>query len=676
MPLLPGTWLTAQSFSGFTDDYSSGCAFGAGVDRAYSLAVPAGQRVTVTATADTADAGAPGLTLLTNSADCSARACAASSPPAATGQPSVASYVNSSGATQTIFVVANANGPSDFSILAALTAAPMLTQGGETCATPVTLAAGTTILSTTVGRTSDYALSTTGSCRATGASPDAVYAIDVPGGFKAIVNVTPFSFDPSVNVMTSPATCGPPATCVASSDRSGAGAVETVTFTNRSASLATYPVLIDSNGTASSGNFELSYAVAPSGENCVGAIPITASGLLPNESLVGYQSDLSFVPGTGCQTTSPAQPERVYSVVVPAGQRLSTTVTPAPDGALLVNLVPSTGCTGVTVASCLASGGGATGSPTNVHFTNESAVDQAVFIVVGRAGTAPIGAFSLNVALTTPVAGDLCSLATPLTPGLTVSNQSLSGFDDDYSSGCGFSSFADRVYSVSVPDGRRLTVTLTPTPTTGQAASVALFRSVTECQARTCAAVAPLSPLGVTNVVSYLNISGATETVLVAVDHASYLYPYSLLATLSSAPPLTMGGETCASPVALTAGAPMLSTTVRPHKRVPVPSSVLVRCVWARCGRGFQHHGSAAAAGVGDGEAVRVRPRAQPLEFICELRDRTRPRRGHAGLIVRAPRLRRGGEPPARDDYVQRERDRCDVLGGRRCEDTDSRRAF
>ena len=128
-----GVTLSGQVLSGFDDDYTAGCNFGTGPDRVYAVQVPSGQGVTVTVTPDAVDAGriTPRLTLLSNVLGCGTQSCGAVAPLSPIGQPTAATYANTTSGPQTVYAVVDvAPAPgSGFSILATLGALPPQTPG-------------------------------------------------------------------------------------------------------------------------------------------------------------------------------------------------------------------------------------------------------------------------------------------------------------------------------------------------------------------------------------------------------------------------------------------------------------------------------------------------------------------------------------------------------------------
>jgi hypothetical protein len=365
--------------------------------------------------------------------------------------------------------------------------------GGETCAMPTTITAGT-IVSTTTGAMNDYDIvGDQGGCEgiSTTGAPDTVYKITVGGNSRLAVNLTQIgadggvntsAWDPTLNLTTSPSACGmrgpdggtQAAVCVAGSDTSSA---ENASFNNLSPNAQDVFVVVDGWLTTSNGAFNLTTTVSPiaAGELC-GNAPTIIAGTQSNQATTGFVND--YGTGTNCAAGTAGGFDRVYKVNVAMGQRLTVTATASTsvlsDGGMAIGFNPTinivdsmVGCMGTL--SCLTGSNTQTGAVETAIYDNRFA-GKDVFIIVDTSTVAPTGTFALDVTLAAApveVVGDSCTAPFPLLSS-NVSNVSWGPFTNNYSSsttGCSGLSGADVVYPVSIAVNSRLTVSATGTST-------------------------------------------------------------------------------------------------------------------------------------------------------------------------------------------------------------------
>jgi len=526
-PLTASTSLSQQALAGYLDDYrwagSPGCTASgtSGADRAYAVTVPAGQRVTATVTpASTWNAA---LNLV---ADCDALAqqCLGGADVGGSGVPETAGWTNGTGAARTVYVVVDSASPAPTTFdLAVTLGAP---NAGDTCQLAERLDGGT-VHGTTVGYDNDYSDTNQVGCVGT-RGLDHVYAVTLPAGQRLIASAVTDGGDPSLSLIAgpSPSSCDAnPRVCVASRDT--AGSVEGLTFLNRSGADQSYFLVVDSFGAVDPGvayDLTVSFDVPPAGDRCEAPIALTP-GTPAAGTTVGAVNDYTGA-GAGCSSAA-AQGDVVYSVLVPAGQTLTATLTPAAGfDPSLSALADVAAC---DARSCLAGVDGAgPGGAEVLALTNRSSSPQAMLLVVDSNG--PDGAFTLEASLATPPPGDFCGTALPLggapvDGGVLAAGQSLAGFGDDYRGGtrCAPGAFegVDRVYAVDVPAGQRLT--LTAMPDAGLDLSLSLLASVAACEAspRACVGGANLGAEGVTEQVRAANYGDAGLSLLAVVDSAA-----------------------------------------------------------------------------------------------------------------------------------------------------------
>ena len=452
---------------------------------------------------------------------------------------------------------------------------------GETCAMPRALSLTTPMLGTTVGARDDVALRCTGFLNR---GKDLVYAATVPAGQRLVVTVAPTEldgglvFDPSLSIVSGPAascTSRDAGACLAGQDQRGA---DTAVWLNQDAFEREVFVVVDSylsepdvmSGIDAEGPFLITarLELPGAGDRCETAEPVMPTGARAS-TLTGYGPDYAFSNSNTCALQS--GPDRVFVVDVPAGQRLTATATPAADAGLdvVVNLVagPAASCRAVPPVCLAKADRGLRGEPDTASFVNASAMSQPVLIVVGSYSPSPGDAdFTLSTVTVPPPPGDSCSTATPLTSGTTLAAQTLTDYGDDVDDGDGCASAglagtaADRFYSVALPTGKQLTVTVTPQP--GLDTLLSFIDVAVGCGAPlTCLAgdVTAMALAGQPDTLVYTNRSGAPLNILVDVDsRAGSTGTFDVVATIADPPP----GDFCGIATTLTLGTPAAGSTL------------------------------------------------------------------------------------------------------------------
>lgn len=458
---------------------------------------------------------------------------------------------------------------------------------GQTCQTAIALGTGTRDDST-VGSTSRYLASGPDpSCGGDG--PVRVYSVTVPAGQRLLASVEPLPqdggaarFDPSLFIVTGPASScdATPLHCAAADDEGDAARLNTVAVTNTGAADVQLFVLVGSflgepaNGLEPAGPFRLTTTVGapPPGESCATAVPLGTGAILPSETTVGFARDHAGLASDSCPSASGA--DKVYALSVPAGQRLRATLTPAPGFAPVAYLVaaPAANCA-LPIPQCLASSLAATDGSAALTWANDGNTPAAVFLVVGS-DSGP-GGYAL-AAITEPMpAGDGCANAEVLVP--TATSASVAGSTRGYSAnhagggaGCLPGSGLDRVYSVVVPDGQRLEVSVTPALADGGAQynpAVSLVAGpASACSGQpTCLAADDSGSATTTNRVFHTNRTGAPREVFVIVGsgqgRADSGGDYTLRHALTT-PPAGQAGDGCPNALELTPGTPLTAQTL------------------------------------------------------------------------------------------------------------------
>lgn len=259
-PITANTTFTAQSLTGYADDYrwsGNGCAgFGAtGPDRAWAVTVPPGQRVRATASGAGFDAT---LNLTLACPLVTGATCLSGSDAQGTGGLETASWTNGGSAPVTVFLVVDTwmstPAPFDVSII-------LETALGETCASPEVVTPPATLTGqTTVGFSHDV-----------GCGPfslpgfDRVYSVTVPAGQLLTAVMTPMNFDGALTIIDGPASACQltGSVCQGVSDNIGGNAVENLSWRNTTASPRTVFVVVDSFSTFTAGAYSLSINTQP-----------------------------------------------------------------------------------------------------------------------------------------------------------------------------------------------------------------------------------------------------------------------------------------------------------------------------------------------------------------------------------------------------------------------------
>ncbi len=405
--LTPGTPLMTQTLGGFADDYAVSseprCEFHSGIDRTYSVIVPAGQRLTATVTPVGFDAS---LTAVLGSGNCRANVCLAGAESGSSGVAETLRWDNLTTTAQTMLLVVDSISSSagSFAINTTLTASPPAIVGGSSCTAPVPLDAGTFISATTGASNFDFYEEA--GCVSSSRAPDSVFSVTIPPNSLVRTTVTPDGWDAIINVISTPAACGITldagtlaATCSTSSDGPQRSSVETVTVRNSTATATTALLVVDGHQDTESGAFTISQEILPlanmSGDVCTAPQVITSSGLLSGLTTINYLDDVETA--SSCTNYQNRGADRVFSVSVPAGSQLTAVVVPNGWDASIYLLDPSQ-CG--TNATCLDGSDSSISGAETARFSNSGTSARTVLIVVDAYSSSASGTFDLITSLT------------------------------------------------------------------------------------------------------------------------------------------------------------------------------------------------------------------------------------------------------------------------------------
>jgi hypothetical protein len=262
------------------------------------------------------------------------------------------------------------------------------------------------------------------------------------------------------------------------------------------------------------------------GDCCDSPTVLPAQGTYYGTTL-GYSNNVTA--GTNCAGT--AGPDRFYSIVVPAGKRLSASVT-----TVLTSFDPSISlqlnCS--SPRSCLAGDDAGTATTLNqVSYDNLTGVPLSVLIVIDTySSSSPGGDFQLTVYFNDIPPGETCSNAVALAGDTILTGESTVGYlnNSGTSTACAAKSGLDRYYFMNVPAGKVLTVTATPA--TGLDLSIGLFSG---CPTTNCLAQANAGASSVVETARYTNSSAASQAVYIAIDTSNVAGgSYNLSTTLTN----------------------------------------------------------------------------------------------------------------------------------------------
>lgn len=564
----PANGTRQSTLTGYGPDYrfsqSTGCAFESGPDRVFAIDVPAGERLTATAT-PAADAGLDIVVNLVAAPAATCRAsppvCLASADRGVSDEPDTATFINTSTATQSLFVVVGSYFAMPQGADFTLTTTSVPPPPGDTCATATPLATGAPLTGQTLVGYGDDVSSGTG-CASGGTGADRFYALTIPGGKQLTVTATPqATLDTVLSLVDAAGNCARPFTCLTGAPSNALGQVDQLFFTNRNMSPLMVFIAVDSRALGS-GTFDLLATLAdpPAGDFCGIANTLTMDAGVSGTTL-GATND--YEDGDRC-ASGYTGPDTTYALDIPPGQRATLTVTPTSgDGgfnpSLSIVAAPAASCE-ATPRVCVGAANAAFGStaPRTATAYNPGSTPLSTFVIVDGA-SASSGTFTLSATAATPPANDVCTTTTamltvtPSTSTQPLTGQTLTGFGRDYDC-VSFASGADRVYGAQVTALQRVSLTVTPTPLAPDAGSFDPVLSViggpsTRCDSssRVCLGQVDDAAQGTAETIVF-NHTGAAQQVFVAVGSYESAPIDSTFSIVATSQPL-LDGEVCEKPI-------------------------------------------------------------------------------------------------------------------------------
>lgn len=404
----PGTTLTNVSTAGATVTTVACLADFRGGLRFYSVDVPAGQVLEVSATA----VGSMSPVAVRVFENCDGMCLNAAA--------NVAQWQNRALSQRTVIVAIGGQGAAPITFDASFVARSAML--GESCVAPIDVTASTTIRVDGVSAAQRSAVCGGELQRARW------FRVNIPSGFELSSRMTGGATG-TIRVADSCAA----ATCIAS----GSGSV----VLPRSMSDRT--VLVSASPTSDMGfsvEFELNAVPVPG--VCASSAVYRTSTTLNGESL-----SRAMESATNCAGAS--TPSVFYRVFIPAGQRLTAS---SSTFEVLLRVLNTCGA-----SSCLATQSASSPIP-RTRYVNETSSDQTVVVAVSARFPSPTTMYNLTLTLDTPSPAAACGTAPTVMPGSSVSI----AWDEatNVATRCGTSgTIRSLFYAADVPAGRRLVVT-------------------------------------------------------------------------------------------------------------------------------------------------------------------------------------------------------------------------
>lgn len=278
------------------------------------------------------------------------------------------------------------------------------------------------------------------------------------------------------------------------------------------------------------------------------AMAIAANSTTSNLSLTGYANDLlaGSNSATHCALTDGL--DRVFTLSVPAGNRLTVVVTPSATMDPALSLFTSLSECSTPGATCVASMDlHYEGDAESLSWINPSSSAMTVYLVVeGFTVATSAGTFALQADVRVTPPDDRCDGAIPLTSGVTRSNETIVGYSDDYpdtGTQCATSTSPDRAYAFTIPPHQRTTVTVIPSNTTDAVLNlVSGPASTCSLSPRECTEGTNYGSIGRTEILSHYNTSNTSQPYFALVD-VSAGGSFSIVATTTT----PIANDTCAT---------------------------------------------------------------------------------------------------------------------------------
>ncbi|MDP3233381.1 MAG: hypothetical protein Q8N26_11440, partial [Myxococcales bacterium] len=444
---------------------------------------------------------------------------------------------------------------------------------GESCFAPIALSVPSVFTGSTRLAAANHEFAAQAPCRRTGAgAADVAFSFVVPAQRTVSVVLTPSGWDAVINLVADPMLCGAPGnpgrTCLA-----GADDPERVSYRNPTTSPVTVYLVVGGFAAMARGDFTLRLTLLD-GDRCESPVTIVNSNsTLANEPIGNFTDDYRGA-GTSCAAQANG-PDRVYLVAVPPQTAL--TVQSAPVG-MDTSISLALSAAQCTARQCVAPPGDTVGigAIDRATYANTSNLFVDVLVIIDSSTPASAGTFTLTTSLgPIQTTGDTCAAPTLLAPGVFLSNESLSGFQDNasFGPGCDLRVGPDRVYAIDVGGLTELTVRVTPT-VMGFNPTISIASSLSACQQPTCVSFGVNGEARVSNFSFVPNRYYLIVDGIVGPGGSSYSLGTAIapVSSFDAGLPIDAGtfvdagtfidagmplGETCFAPEALTLGTPV-----------------------------------------------------------------------------------------------------------------------
>lgn len=324
-------------------------------------------------------------------------------------------------------------------------------------------------------------------------------------------------------------------------------------------------VLGGGTGGSGGGSTEFDGGGLVGGETCTNAVAVAGNTISVTSTTTGLVSDYAYrTADMGCEnvSTGTTAPDVVYAVPVAAGDSITASVTTTWDAVINLVVAPSDNCGDAVdggtagAVTCVAGADVATAGTDTAQWLNDTGSAVTVFVVIDGYDDGEEGDFSLNIAVGPPPPGDTCATALAVSvaadAGVSLPAETLTGFASDFASagstGCAFSSGADRVYSFSIPPGLRLTARAV----SSQNITLNVIDDLALCTASPvqCSVNANNAFTGMmqTEILTLDNSSTMPRPVLLVVDSSSGATTFSLDLSVGTVP----AGDSCTTAIAVT----------------------------------------------------------------------------------------------------------------------------
>jgi hypothetical protein len=474
---------------------STSCLPGGGGQLFYTATVLPNTRASFRVTpTDTMAGWGPRIRVLS---DCGATTCLTIGE-AAAGNAATASLANPTTMPRTVVLAVSASQVTATGTFEIAQTNTMLAANAS-CASPMPLTpAGLTGLNL-----ADGAVPATGCL--TGGSGTRFYTVSVPARTLATVRMVPTGMRITGNLLIRALESCASTSCVGVGSNSG-NQPAVLTFANTAATPRDFVLAANASAPSATGTYDLTLATQPIAPGGACQLPIE---LTAGTRRMGESTAEGGPPSALCEFGN--GPQRWYRVTIPAGQRLSTTVSSANTSRRAVlRYIDSCEATG-----CILSTRGILGLPSGLTLNNATMAPRTLSVSVSSDSTTLPLNFDLETALAPVVPTSSCDAAVSLaTDGVAVTGDTTRGLYRV--TRCGIGDLGLEVfYTVQLPPLRRVTVRAQPAAGGTWRPRV---RAFTECASFSCFDSATTTTDGGAAVLVLDNPSQLPRTMVVSVS--------------------------------------------------------------------------------------------------------------------------------------------------------------